>query len=127
METIINLTQEATIKTIQAGSPYPLGATWDGGGVNFALFSANATAVEVCLFDPSDFREVRRLQLPEFTNEIWHGYVPEVGPGTVYGYRVHGKYAPEEGHRFNHNKLHPDGDGQPALLGGRDAGGWISI
>jgi len=106
METIINLTQEAsTVKAIKAGSPYPLGATWDGGGVNFALFSANATAVEVCLFDPSDFHEVRRLQLPEFTNEIWHGYVSEIGPGTVYGYRVHGKYAPEEGHRFNHNKL----------------------
>jgi isoamylase len=87
------------------GKPFPQGATWDGSGVNFALFTANATKVEVCLFDDKGEREVQRIELPEFTNEIWHGYVPRVGPGALYGYRVHGPYAPEQGHRFNPNKL----------------------
>ena len=89
---------------VEAGSPTPLGATWDGAGTNFALFTAHAEKVELCLFD-RDGREVERLLLPEFTNEVWHGYLPDVGPGTLYGYRVHGPYDPENGHRFNPNKL----------------------
>jgi isoamylase len=90
--------------TVREGSPYPRGATWDGNGVNFALFSANATKVELCLFD-SDGGESARIALPEYRDETWHGYVPGIGPGQFYGYRVHGPYAPEEGHRFNPNKL----------------------
>ncbi len=87
------------------GLPQPLGATWDGAGVNFALFSANATKVEVCLFDPKGRREVARIALPEYTHEVWHGYLPDVRPGQLYGYRVHGPYDPANGHRFNPNKL----------------------
>ena len=90
---------------IQEGLPHPLGATWDGHGVNFALFSTHATGVEVCLFDRDGTTEVQRIALPEYTDEIWHGYVPDIGPGTIYGYRVHGPYEPEAGHRFNPNKL----------------------
>ena len=90
---------------VRDGLPYPRGASWDGEGVNFALFSANATKVEVCLFDELGKEEVQRIELPEFTNEIWHGYVVGLEPGTVYGFRVHGPYAPEQGHRFNPNKL----------------------
>ena len=90
---------------IQEGRPFPQGATWTGLGVNFALFSANATRVELCLFDDSGETEVGRVDLPEYTNEIWHGFLPEARPGTVYGYRVHGPYEPEQGHRFNPNKL----------------------
>jgi len=87
---------------VREGLPFPLGASWDGNGTNFALFSANATKVEVCLFD-GDVE--RRIELPEYTNEVFHGYIPDVGPGTFYGYRVHGPYEPEHGHRFNPNKL----------------------
>jgi glycogen operon protein len=90
---------------VQEGLPRPLGATWDGRGVNFALFSAHATGVELCLFDAGGERELDRIALPEYTDEVWHGYVPDIGPGTVYGYRVHGPYEPERGHRFNPNKL----------------------
>jgi len=89
---------------IREGSPHPRGATWDGRGVNFALFSANATKVELCLFD-SDGKESARIALPEYRDETWHGYVPELAPGQVYGYRVHGPFEPEQGHRFNPNKL----------------------
>src|SRR6185503_8259948 len=89
---------------VKEGLPSPRGATWDGKGVNFALFSANATKVEVCLFDSAG-KERERIELPEYRDETWHAYVPDVGPGTLYGYRVHGPYAPEEGHRFNPNKL----------------------
>ena len=88
---------------VREGLPYPRGATWDGKGVNFALYSAHASKVEVCLFQ--DGSEVERIELPEYRDETWHGYVPDIGPGTVYGFRVHGPYAPEEGHRFNPNKL----------------------
>lgn len=91
--------------TVLEGSPHPRGATWNGKGTNFALFSAHATKVELCLFDKTGTREQHRIPLPEYTDEIWHGYVPDIGPGTIYGYRVHGPHAPEEGHRFNHNKL----------------------
>ncbi|MBB4286581.1 glycogen debranching protein GlgX [Roseospira goensis] len=85
------------------GHPHPLGATWDGRGVNFALFSAHAERVELCLFDARG-RETR-VELPEYTDEVWHGYLPEVGPGQVYGYRVHGPHAPDRGHWFNPHKL----------------------
>jgi glycogen operon protein len=87
------------------GLPHPLGATWDGLGVNFALFSAHATKVELCLFDERGETELERFELPEYTDEVFHGYVHDARPGTVYAYRVHGPYAPEEGHRFNPNKL----------------------
>jgi len=90
---------------ITQGLPTPLGATWDGLGVNFAIFSAHATKVELCLFDPIGRREVERIELPEYTDEIWHGYLPDARPGTIYGYRVHGPYEPKSGHRFNPNKL----------------------
>src|SRR5690554_5476350 len=91
-------------RRVLPGEPAPLGATWDGKGTNFAIFSAHAERVELCLFHPNDFTEVERITLPEHTNEIWHGYLPEVGPGTLYGYRVHGPYDPENGHRFNPHK-----------------------
>ena len=90
---------------IREGLPYPLGANWDGLGVNFAIFSAHATKVELCLFDSSGKTELERVELPERTDEIWHGYLPDAHPGQVYGYRVHGPYEPEAGHRFNPNKL----------------------
>ncbi|MGO8719626.1 MAG: glycogen debranching protein GlgX [Acidobacteriaceae bacterium] len=90
---------------IGEGLPYPRGASWDGTGTNFAIFSAHATKVELCLFDDKGEHERQRIELPECTNQIWHGCLPEVGPGTVYGYRVHGPYEPENGHRFNPNKL----------------------
>ena len=90
---------------ISEGLPHPLGATWDGGGVNFAMFSANATRVEICLFDQNGVLETARVELPEYTNEIWHGYLPGIEPGAIYGYRVHGPYEPHQGHRFNPNKL----------------------
>ncbi len=90
---------------VREGLPFPLGATWDGKGVNFALFSANATKVELCLFDEAGEREVARIELPEYTDQIWHGYIAGLSPGSIYGYRVHGPYEPESGHRFNPNKL----------------------
>ncbi|EPP6253013.1 glycogen debranching protein GlgX, partial [Cronobacter sakazakii] len=90
---------------ITAGCSYPLGANYDGEGVNFAIFSAHAERVELCLYDPSGKNEIARLTLPEYTHEVWHGYVPGLQPGALYGYRVHGPYDPENGHRFNPNKL----------------------
>ena len=88
------------------GTPQPLGATWDGEGVNFALFSQHATAVELCLFDaPDSRRESIRIPVKERTNRVWHIYMPDVRPGQLYGYRVHGPYAPDQGHRFNPNKV----------------------
>lgn len=91
--------------SIAEGLPFPLGASWDGKGVNFALFSANATKVELCLFDENGQRELQRIELPEYTDEVWHVYIAGLEPGAVYGYRVHGPYEPEAGHRFNPNKL----------------------
>src|SRR6185437_9846273 len=82
------------------GRPYPLGATWDGSGVNFALFSENATKIELCLFDDSGSREIQRIELKEHTDLVWHAYLPDAMPGQIYGYRVHGPYEPERGHRF---------------------------
>ncbi|WP_157223320.1 glycogen debranching protein GlgX [Rhodovulum sp. PH10] len=93
------------VSRIREGSPHPLGATWTGVGVNFALFSAHATKVELCLFDDAGETELERIELPEYTDEVWHGFLPDARPGTVYGYRVHGPYEPENGHRFNPNKL----------------------
>ena len=92
--------------SIWPGQPAPLGATWDGQGVNFALFSVNATRVELCLFDsPEAPREATRFTLPERSEDIWHGYVPGLAPGQLYGYRVYGPYNPAQGHRFNPHKL----------------------
>jgi len=88
---------------VLSGRPNPLGATWDGDGVNFAIFSEHATAVDLCLF--SNAAESVRIKLPEQTNLVWHGYVPGISPGMLYGYRVYGPYAPQDGYRFNPNKL----------------------
>src|SRR4030095_9201659 len=91
---------------IWPGNPYPLGATWDGAGVNFALFSQNATAVALCLFDgPEGNQETARIRMPEHTNHVWHAYLPGLRPGQLYGYRVHGPYEPTKGHRFNPAKV----------------------
>jgi len=97
------LTQSLT--AIWPGAPFPRGATWDGEGVNFALFSESATRVELCLFDRTGRRELQRIELREQTDQIWHCYLPDARPGLLYGYRVHGPYDPARGHRFNANKL----------------------
>jgi len=97
--------QRQTRATVLPGRHYPLGATWDGSGVNFALFSEHAEKVELCIFDARGTRELRRVVLPEYTDQVWHGYLPEAVPGTLYGYRVYGPYEPARGHRFNHHKL----------------------
>ncbi len=87
------------------GKPYPLGATWDGEGVNFALFSEHADRVELCLLDDTGRRELHRINVAEQTDQVWHCYLPEARPGLLYGYRVHGPYEPAKGLRFNHHKL----------------------
>ncbi|HAU28644.1 MAG TPA: glycogen debranching enzyme GlgX [Rhodospirillaceae bacterium] len=92
-------------EAICAGKPFPPGATWDGKGVNFALFSENAEKVELCLFDETGTHEIERIPLPSRTDNMWHGYLPDLAPGQLYGYRVHGPYDPQNGHRFNPNKL----------------------
>jgi len=89
----------------EAGVPYPLGSTWDGSGVNFALFSAHAERVELCLFDPTNRQEIARVELTENTHQVWHTYLPELRPGALYGYRVYGPFDPLNGHRFNPSKL----------------------
>lgn len=94
-----------TRSPILSGDHSRLGATPDKDGVNFSIFSAHAERVELCLFSQDGLHEIERIVLPEFTNEIWHGYVPGLKPGALYGYRVYGPFAPENGHRFNHNKL----------------------
>ncbi len=91
--------------TMERGRHHRIGATFDGDGVNFAIFSEHATAVELCLFSPDGMRETHRMTLPERTGWVWHGRVPGLCPGQLYGYRVHGPFEPEEGHRFNPNKL----------------------
>ncbi len=93
------------ITTVWPGQPYPRGATWDGEGVNFSLFSANAARVELCIFDPAGRPALQRVQPRERTEEAWHAYLPEARPGLLYGYRVHGPYDPACGHRFNPHKL----------------------
>jgi isoamylase len=91
---------------IWPGRPYPLGATWNGKGANFALYSENATKVELCLYNSADDdKEAERITLVEHTDMVWHCYLPDVRPGQLYGYRVHGPYEPAKGHRFNPNKL----------------------
>jgi isoamylase len=88
------------------GRPYPLGATWDGRGVNFALYSENSTKVELCLFDSAnDKKEAERIELVEHTDMVWHIYLPDARPGQIYGYRVYGPYEPQKGHRFNEHKV----------------------
>lgn len=93
------------ITAVWPGRPYPRGAYWDGEGVNFAIFSAHAEKVELCLFDTKGKNEVQRVELKERSDLVWHCYLPEARPGLLYGFRVHGPYRPEEGHRFNPNKL----------------------
>ena len=90
---------------IQPGNPFPLGVCFDGKGANFALFSAHAERVDLCLFNAAGDHEIRRITLPQYTNQVWHGYLPEIELGTLYGYRVYGPYEPHNGHRFNHHKL----------------------
>jgi len=90
---------------LEEGRPYPLGATWDGLGANFAVFSAHADAIELCLFDARGRREIARQRLPECTDDVFHGYLPNVRPGLAYGFRAYGPYQPEAGHRFNPHKL----------------------
>ena len=97
--------QSTTHFRVWPGEPYPLGATWDGKGVNFALFSAHAEKVELCLFDEDGDDEIARIALPEYTHQVWHGYLPDARPGQLYGYRVYGPYDPKNGHRYNHHKL----------------------
>ena len=95
----------AKVSAVWRGRPYPLGATWDGAGVNFALYSEHAQAVDLCLFTADGRRQIECIALAERTDFVWHCYLPEARPGQLYGYRVHGPYAPEDGHRFNHHKL----------------------
>src|SRR5579883_2384641 len=109
--------RRSLLMRVLPGKPYPLGATWDGLGVNFALFSENATRVELCFFDSTDFRESHRVIMPEYTNQVWHVYLKDVYPGQIYGYRVYGPWDPKNGHRFNPNKLLVD---PYAKLIGRD-------
>src|SRR5262249_42726742 len=91
---------------VSPGHPYPRGATWTGTGVNFAIFSAHASKVELCLFDsPDATKESARIALPEQTDQVWHGFLPDARPNQLYGYRVHGPYEPSEGHRFNPHKV----------------------
>src|SRR5450759_4966413 len=91
---------------IWPGCPNPMGASWDGQGVNFAIFSENATKVELCLFESAESKsESRRIPILENTDRVWHVYLPDARPGQLYGYRVQGPYAPEQGQRFNPNKL----------------------
>lgn len=91
---------------IWPGRPSPLGATWDGKGVNFAVYSEHATQIDLCLFDSANStRESHRIPLPEKSDQVWHGYSPDIRPGQLYGYRAHGPYQPHKGHRFNANKI----------------------
>ncbi len=91
--------------TLLAGRPFPLGVTWDGLGINVAVFSAHAERIDLCLFDSTGRRELTCLPLPDYTDQVWHGYLPDAGPGTIYGFRAYGPYTPEAGHRFNPHKL----------------------
>ena len=99
------MTQTLDISRLEEGTPFPRGATYTGRGINFAIFSANATRVDICIYDEDGKVEIGRVTLPEYTNEVWHGFLPDLQPGTRYGLRVHGPYDPANGHRFNPNKL----------------------
>ncbi|MGH8696398.1 MAG: glycogen debranching protein GlgX [Burkholderiales bacterium] len=105
------------ITAVWPGRPHPRGATWDGEGVNFAVFSEHAEKVELCVFDAGGRRELQRIELKERTDFVWHCYLPEARPGMLYGYRVHGPYHPEEGQRFNPHKLLLDPDAK-SIVGG---------
>jgi isoamylase len=98
-------TESARTFRVYPGQPYPLGATWDGSGVNFAVFSESATRVELCIFSADGGTELGRIRLREQTDQVWHGYLPDARPGWLYGFRAHGPYEPKSGHRFNPNKL----------------------
>jgi glycogen operon protein len=102
-----NLDEEQIMNKLAVwrGRPYPLGATWDGEGVNFSLFSEHADKVELCLFEQRGRHEIARIPVRWQTDQIWHCYVPEARPGQLYGYRVYGPYEPRQGMRFNPNKL----------------------
>src|SRR5437667_4946111 len=100
-----NVSTRSTRMRIWPGKPYPLGASWDGAGVNFALFSEHATRVELCLFESAESTNETRVPLTEQTDQVWHIYLPSVQPGQLYGYRVHGPHDPAQGHRFNANKI----------------------
>ena len=94
------------IQRVWPGRSAPLGATWDGKGVNFAVFSEHATQVDLCLFDsPLATKETDRIPLPDLTDHVWNGYLPDVKPGQLYGFRAHGPYEPQRGLRFNANKV----------------------
>lgn len=99
------MTTETPFTAVWPGNPYPRGASWDGEGVNFAIYSQHAEKIELCLFDDSGRYERQRIELRERTDHVWHCYLPEARPGQAYGYRAHGPYKPEAGHRFNPNKL----------------------
>src|SRR5438105_3721627 len=100
------LPEGGTVVRVWPGHPYPLGATWDGEGVNFSIFSEHATGAQLCLFDhPDDAKPTVEIDLHERTDMIWHCYLPDVRGGQLYGWRIDGPYDPEQGHRFNPNKL----------------------
>ena len=90
---------------IAPGRPWPMGAHWDGEAINFAVFSAHASKVELCLYDAHGLHEIGRVTLPGHEQDVWHGRLVGLGPGTVYGFRAHGPWRPERGHRFNPHKL----------------------
>ena len=98
-------TEAAAPFTISEGQPWPMGAHWDGGGVNIAVFSANAQAIDLCLFDAAGSHETARLRLPGHSGDVWHGRIAGAAPGLVYGLRAHGPWRPDQGHRFNPTKL----------------------
>ena len=109
MESLLSTDRGATAPapapTVTAGRPWPMGAHWDGSGVNFAVFSANAQAIDLCLFDDTGKREIARVRLPGHSGDVWHGRVEGASPGLVYGLRAHGPWRPDKGHRFNPTKL----------------------
>jgi glycogen operon protein len=90
---------------IEVGRAWPMGAHWDGTGINFAVFSAHAHGIDLCLFDAQGEHEVARMALPGHDSDVWHGYLPGAEPGLVYGLRAHGPWRPDKGHRFNATKL----------------------
>jgi len=102
---LVNTLEETDLKVLP-GKPFPLGSSWDGNGINFALFAENATSVELCLFNSeNDEEEHTKIRIEEVTHHVWHVYLPGLNPGQLYGYRVYGPYEPENGHRFNPAKL----------------------